>query len=172
MQSVGFDLGYASSRARGVGNGLFTEDDLTTTRRLIMADRFYGTVSIGGLVTEEQFEQFCKLMEPCIEDEVFEDGTAHFVECTQEDFTDLVAWCESNNIPLCITWSPRYEYGGITQYWINGEYKEFDSNADESIIIPLASLQDVPEQMTIKDFIEGLDIPDFPILEIAESAAS
>jgi hypothetical protein len=134
-----------------------------------MADRFYGTVYLGGRLTQEQFDKCKELLEPCLDDELDDDGSGAFIECTCHDFDDIVDFCKSNGIALSLHWDAKWEQDSSVDYWVNGEYKQFFAAGDGDIAVRLAELQEHPE-MTIAEFIAKMDIPDFPAFEIVESS--
>lgn len=135
-----------------------------------MADRFYGTVYIGGKLTQEQFDKCKELLADCLDEEINDDGSSCFVECTCGDFLPVVEYCIENKIALCLYWEAKYEEDGMLEYWIDGNYKQFLATNNGEIAIRLPDLQKHPE-MTIAKFIEMMDIPDFPNFEIVESPA-
>ena len=134
-----------------------------------MADRFYGTVYLGGKLTQEQFDKCEELLEDCLEhgDELNEDGSAAFSECTGSDFQGIVEYCTSNGIALSLHWDAKWEQEANVEYWVDGEYKQFFAAGDGDIAIRLAELQEHPD-MTIAEFIANMEIPEFPIFEIID----
>jgi hypothetical protein len=131
-----------------------------------MADRFNGNIHIGGRITQEHF----KLAEPLLEGD-FEDGQGEFCNCVSEDFADLVQYCEEHKIALKLQWDGKYEYGAMCEYWISGNYKQYDTDSGYRIVIPIEYMDEKAKEapkMTILDFIEGLDIPVFPEFSIGE----
>jgi hypothetical protein len=134
-----------------------------------MADRFYGTVYLGGKLTQEQFKKCEELLEDCLEhgDELNEDGSASFSECTSSDFQGIVEYCTSNGIALSLHWDAKWEQEANVEYWMDGEYKQFFAAGDGDIAIRLAELQEHPD-MTIAEFIAKMQIPEFPTFEIAD----
>lgn len=135
-----------------------------------MADRFYGTVYIGGKLTQEQFDKCKELLEHCLDDELGEDGSGAFIECTCSDFDPIVEYCNSNHIALSLHWDAKWEQESSVDYWVDGVYKQYFAAGDGDIAVRLAELQEHPE-MTIAEFIEKMQIPDFPDFEIVESPA-
>jgi hypothetical protein len=137
----------------------------------IMADRFYGDIHIGGRVTREQFKVLCNLADPCLEMEgtIEEDGTASFQECTSEDFADLVTYCEEHKIPLMLQWDGKYEYGPFCEYWINGTYKQFDTDSNGRIVVTVEALHEQRAAMTINEFLASLELPEFPAFELVDA---
>jgi hypothetical protein len=133
-----------------------------------MADRFGGTVYLGGAITQEQFDKCKELMADCLDEELDDDGSSCFVECTTSDFLPVVEYCIENKIALCFHWEAKYEEDSTLEYWVDGTYKQFLSSGDGDVAIRLAELQAYPS-MTIAEFITKLDIPNFPNFEIAEA---
>lgn len=133
-----------------------------------MADRFSGTVFLGGKITQDQFDECKELLANCLDDEICEDGSSYFVECTTSDFVPVVEYCIENKIALCLHWEAKYGENSNLEYWIDGNYKLFMADIDGDVAIRLPDLQDYPG-MTIAEFIEKLDIPDFPNFELAEA---
>lgn len=133
-----------------------------------MADRFGGTVYLGGAITQEQFDKCEELMADCLDEEVGDDGSSCFVECTTSDFVPVVEYCIENKIALCLHWEAKYEEDGTMEYWIDGNYKQFLATNNGEIAIRLSELQEKPS-LTIAEFLEKLEIPNFPIFEIAEA---
>lgn len=133
-----------------------------------MADRFGGTVYLGGKITQEQFAKCKELLADCLDEEINDDGSSCFVECTTSDFVPVVEYCIAHNIALCLHWEAKYGENSNLEYWIDGNYKLFMADIDGDVAIRLPDLQDYPG-MTIAEFIEKLDIPDFPNFELAEA---
>ena len=133
-----------------------------------MADRFGGTVYLGGTITQEQFDKCKELMADYLEEEVDEDGSSCFAECTCNDFLPVVEYCIENKIALSFHWEAKYEEDSTLEYWVDGCYKQFLSSNDGDVAIRLAELQSHPG-MTIAEFIAKLDIPNFPNFEIAKA---
>ena len=134
-----------------------------------MADRFYGTVYLGGKITQEQFDKCKELLEACLDDELGEDGSGAFIECTESDFQEVVEYCKSSSIALSLHWEASGDQGSYVEYWIKGEYKFYVSDPDGSIAVRMSDLKAHPE-MTIAEFIAKMEIPDFPVFEIVESS--
>ena len=136
-----------------------------------MADRFYGTVYLGGKITQEQFDRCEELLEGCTDgNELSEDGSVLFSECTCDDFLEIVEYCKSNRIALSLHWDAKWEQESTIEYWVDGIYKQYFAAGDGDIAIRLGELQEHPE-MTIAEFIEKMKIPDFPNFEFIESPA-
>jgi hypothetical protein len=134
-----------------------------------MADRFYGTVYLGGKVTQEQFDKCKELLESCLDDELGDDGSGAFIECTESDFVDVVAFCKSESIALSLHWEASHDQGSYVEYWIGGAYKFCDADIEGNIAVRLSDLKAHPE-MTIAEFIAKMEIPEFPLFEIIESS--
>lgn len=134
-----------------------------------MADRFYGTVYLGGKITQEQFNKCEELLEECLDDCIGGDGSGAFVECTESDFQEIVEYCKSNSIALSLHWEASGDQGSYVEYWIKGAYKFYVSDPDGSIAVRMSDLKAHPE-MTIAEFIAKMEIPDFPVFEIVESS--
>ena len=134
-----------------------------------MADRFYGTVCLGGKLTQEQFKKCAELLDDCLEsgDELNDDGSAAFSECTGSDFRGIVDYCTSNGIALSLHWDAKWEQEANVEYWVDGEYKQFFAAGDGDIAVRLAELKEHSD-MTIAEFISKMQIPEFPILEIID----
>lgn len=135
-----------------------------------MADRFYGTVYLGGKITQEQFDRCEELLEECLDDCIGGDGSGAFVECTESDFQEIVEYCKSNSIALSLHWDAKWEQDSIVEYWVDGIYKQYFAAGDGDIAIRLGELQEHPE-MTVAEFIAKMKIPDFPNFEFIESPA-
>jgi hypothetical protein len=130
-----------------------------------MADRFSGMVMIGGKLPQADYDRCVELLEPNLVDGLQEDGSGVFCECNGRDFEDLIEFCKARSIALCIQWDSKWEFSGFTEYWIGGERKEFASDNEGRIVIPVEELQRNPD-VTVAKFIETMGIPDFPNLEI------
>lgn len=135
-----------------------------------MADRFSGTVSIGGKVAQEQFEKCSELLDACVNEERNDDGSWYFSECTTQDFLPLVEYCIEHGIALCLHWDAKHGEDSTLEYWVDGKYKQFLSSGDGVVAIRLTELQE-RTGITIAQFIDKLDIPDFPDFEIVQESA-
>lgn len=139
-----------------------------------MADRFHGTVAIGGQITQEQYARCLELLDPCLEfeGELEDDGSAAFSECTEEDFAELVQYCEEQKIALTLQWDAKWDFGSYVEYWIDSKHQQFDTDSSGRIVVSVSDLtaqsSEFPE-MTIKHYIDAMDIPEFPELLITES---
>jgi hypothetical protein len=134
-----------------------------------MSDRYYGTVYLGGKVTQEQFARCEELMEFCLDSDLGEDGSGAFIECEASDFNDVAEYCMSNQIALSLHWGASGDQDSYVDYWVDGTKKTFAAAGDGDIAVRLAELQEHPE-MTIAEFIAKMDIPDFHAFEIVESS--
>jgi hypothetical protein len=132
-----------------------------------MADRFSGEITLGGKIARERLERCKELLCGCLESEMDDTGQGLFNECVSNDFEELVKYCLSNDIALCIQWYQKYEYGAQIQFWVDGKHKCFATNTEDEIVVALEELQSNSE-LTVADFISQLDIPEFPDLEIVE----
>ncbi len=131
-----------------------------------MADRFSGTLALGGKVTEEQMDDIERLLDECIAMEYMaEDGSMFFNECVQDDFSSVIEYCQKNNIPVCLHWEPKYEFHGELEFWIDGKYRSYQSNADREIVVTLEHLEQ-DTSLTVAEFIAKLDVPEFPPFEV------
>jgi hypothetical protein len=134
-----------------------------------MADRFNGTVSLGGPITQEQYERCLELieleMEPCLDD----NGSAPFQDCTKEDFAALVKYCEEQKIALMLEWDGDDIIVDFVEYWIDGKHQQFNTDSFGRIAISVSDLKakakEAP-QMTIEKYVDAMDIPEFPELQI------
>lgn len=136
-----------------------------------MADRFAGNIHIGGRITREQYDSLCTLTEPLLEGDLTDEGQGEFCECVSEDFAELVQYCEENKIALLIQWDGKYEYGASCEYWIDSNYKQFDTDSSGRIVVLLSDLEEKAKEaprMTIGDYVEGLDIPMLPEFSIGD----
>lgn len=137
-----------------------------------MADRFYGTVALGGQITQEQYARCLELLDPCLEmdGELDDDGTASFHECVKEDFADLVQYCEEHKIAMMLQWDAKWEFGSYVEYWIDGKYQQFNTDSSGCIVVSVSDLKaqsnEFPE-MTITHYVDAMDIPEFPELLIS-----
>lgn len=130
-----------------------------------MADRFSGSVYIGGEITKEQYEEVSRLAcEAGCEHQDFElDGGNYFDECVSDDFRDLIDYCTKNNIALSIHWDAKWEYGASVEYWVDGRHRSYLATNGGDIVARVESMLQYPD-MTIKDYVALLDIPEFPVL--------
>ena len=135
-----------------------------------MSDRYYGTVYLGGKVTQEQFDKCKELLESCLDDELGDNGSGAFIECTESDLADVVAYCKSESIALSLHWEASGDQGSYVEYWIGGAYKFYVADLEGNIAVRMSDLKAHPE-MTISEFIARMDIPEFPLFEIVESSA-
>jgi hypothetical protein len=133
-----------------------------------MADRYYGTVYLGGKVTQEQFDKCKELLESCLDDKLDGDGSGAFIECTESDFADVVAYCKSESIALSLHWEASGDQGSYVEYWIGGAYKFYVADLEGNIAVRMSDLKAHPE-MTIAEFIARMNIPEFPLFEIIET---
>jgi hypothetical protein len=135
-----------------------------------MSDRFYGTVTIGGQITQEQYARCLELLEPCLamDDELNDEGSATFRECTEEDFEELVQYCAEQGIALMLQWEAKYDIGDYVEYWIDGNHQQFDTDSSGCIVVTIDDLEVSPFKF-ISDFIDMLSIPEFPELLIVET---
>jgi hypothetical protein len=133
-----------------------------------MSDRYYGTVYLGGKVTQEQVDKCKELLESCLDDELGDDGSGAFIECNESDFADVVAYCKSESIALSLHWEASGDQGSYVEYWIGGAYKFYVADLEGNIAVRMSDLKAHPE-MTIAEFIVRMDIPEFPLFEIIES---
>lgn len=132
-----------------------------------MADRFGGTVQIGGKITRAQYQKCEELLEELLELGLDDDGLGYFAEQTTSDFDPIIKHCTEHGIALAIQWEPKWEYSGRIEYWIGGTHEDFLANADGTIVVPFEELQ-VCEEMTVAEFIKNMGVPDFPQLEIVD----
>jgi|694.fasta_scaffold16366_14 hypothetical protein len=131
-----------------------------------MADRFSGSVYIGGKVTQEQLEKIECLLSPCLEGDLGDDGFGYFYECTQSDFNDTVAYCIEIGASILIQRDTRYELDGHVEYYTPNGIAMFNATQSGRILIPLDQLEARDPSTTIEEFIRSLEIPSFPDLEI------
>lgn len=134
-----------------------------------MSDRFYGKVMISGKITALQLEVVHGMLDELNCDFVEDGSWWSFSECDESDFYDLINYCVLHMIPVMIHWEPRYENNGYMEYYIDGKYRAFDSLADGRVCIAVEELQDHPEK-TVEEFIQMLNIPDFPDFEVTDTA--
>jgi hypothetical protein len=136
-----------------------------------MANRFSGDVMLGGQLTQAQFDKCMDMIEPCLEEGLDEDGSGYFHDCTDEDFAEVANYCLEQKIAFCIQWEAKWEMNGYTEYWIDGKYKQFASDNYGNIVVSVNDLEakakETP-QMTIKQYVDALDIPEFPEFLIVE----
>lgn len=130
-----------------------------------MSDRFSGTVHLGGPVTCEQLAKCVELTDDNLEFGEFDYGSAHFIECMDDNFHDLVVYCKAQNIPLSIQWGAELGFDALVQFWINGHSSEYYTTHDGEIIAKLADLRD-HEDMTVGEYIKTLGIPEFPAFSL------
>jgi hypothetical protein len=132
-----------------------------------MADRFCGTVYLGGILTQAQFKHCKKLLKVCLENELDDDGSGAFVDCVESDFQDIIKYCTTNGIALSLHWNAKWEQEASVEYWVDGVYKQYFADGDGEIAVRLSELQK-HQDMTVKAFIEKLELPHFPNLEIGK----
>ena len=130
-----------------------------------MADRFSGTISIGGKLTAEQEKTLREHLVGLVEDDDLE--ISYFSECAYDGATELVEYCKSQNIPLAIQWDAKWEFGSFIEYWVDGNYKQYDCDVEGNIVVSVAYLQDRVDR-SVAAVIDGLEIPEFPALELEE----
>lgn len=132
-----------------------------------MADRFAGTVRIGGKITHAQKTALLQILEEMRMYDVDELDDFNFQECVCEDFEPLRDYCIAQNIPLTVEWFGHYDQQAYVEYYINGAESVFECNASSEIVITESYLQE-RQHMFVKDVLDGLGIPDFPALEPEE----
>lgn len=130
-----------------------------------MADRFCGTVRLGGTITEQQLKECDKLLDLLTEQQIAQDGETRFFECIEEDFSEFIVYCTKHGIAVNLVWEPKYEIGGKSEYWIDGKYKIFEVSSDGKILVSIDELKE-SEHTTIQDFITSMEIPDFPLFSV------
>lgn len=137
-----------------------------------MADRFYGTVYIGGRINLLQQRTLEQLLEPLkeFEDQRLEDGW-RFQDCVSSDFEPLRDYCISQDIPLAISWDAKWEFGACIEYYIRGEKRQFNCSPEEEIVVTEQYLR-ARQHMSGKEILDELAIPDFPDLELEEEVVS
>lgn len=136
-----------------------------------MADRFYGSVDIGGNVTEEHFDKLSEMLDELCED-YGDCGSWNFAENAPNDFREVIDYCIEKKIALCITWEGKWEYDACADFWIDGKHQVFMTDHSGSIAVKLENMRqesiEVP-QITLAQYISSLNIPDFPELQIIDS---
>lgn len=129
-----------------------------------MADRYCGTIRVGGEMSEEQFAHIENLIEQ-IGDESEGDGQAYFRDCTAGDFAEIIDYCEKYRVPLRIEWEAKWDFNGMVEYFVDGRRPRFSADQNGAIMVHLYELQE-SNCKTIAEFIEQLGVPDFPDLKI------
>jgi hypothetical protein len=109
------------------------------------------------------------LLEECLDDELGDDGSGFFIDCTEESFDGIVDYCKSNSIALCLHWDAKWEQESYVEYWVGGTYKAFFASGDGDVAVRLSQLLEHPSEMTIAEFVAKLEVPDFPLFEIVEN---
>jgi hypothetical protein len=138
-----------------------------------MADRYYGTLAIGGPVTPGQFAQCNLLVDDCLEynEGIGENGWAYFRECTSENFKGLIEYCVAERIALSIQWDADHGCDAIVQYWLDGQLSEFTTDSNGNVVVLtdelFAKSKEKPE-LTITEYLETLGLPTFPDFSIVE----
>jgi hypothetical protein len=64
-------------------------------------------------------------------------------------------------------WDAKWEQEANVECWVNGQYKQFFAAGDGDIAVRLAELKEHSE-MTIAEFIDKMQIPEFPHFEIVD----
>ncbi len=134
-----------------------------------MADRFSGSIYVGGRITEKMFSDLEDLLNPLLEGELDYDGYGCFYDCTSSDFDEVIKHCNDNQIALMIQWDAKYEYDAYVTYYMNGKESSYRSNNGGDILVAVSDLEEHP-CMFICDYIKKLEIPNFPNLEIIDAA--
>lgn len=129
-----------------------------------MADRFSGDVMIGGKISGTVFVSIKDMLD-FLEDDLDDDGTGVFCECTGSDFTDLRAYCKEKGVALAIYWDAKWEYGATVEFHIDGKEYNFDTDSNGRIVITVDELES-NKHLSIQQFIDSLEIPEFPELEV------
>lgn len=131
-----------------------------------MADRFNGTIQLGGRISREVFQRCVELCEHLLEGD-FEEGAAYFCECTQDDFQELIQYCKDNGVSLSLLWEAKYEFDAQVDYWIDGNAHQYLGTNEGDIAVRLSDLENAKD-MTVREFIDSLRVPEFPELEIID----
>lgn len=132
-----------------------------------MADRYFGSVYLGGRVTREQFNECVELLECCTWEGTDEDGLTLFQECRADDFDPIVEYCENNQIPLSIHWEGLSGEDSQVSYFVGGTRKHYTANARGDVVVDLQDLLKHPS-MSVEDYVASLEIPEFPDFEIID----
>lgn len=136
-----------------------------------MADRFCGTIVFGGQIKQSLHKKLEELCQPLGDDGMDADDTCFFHDCTSGDFKELKEFCQGNGIALMIQWDAKYEYDGQIEYFIDGRHSEYWATNSGNIVFRLADIEKHLD-MSIKDYIESMNIPEFPDLEIIDDQES
>jgi len=132
-----------------------------------MSDRFCGSLSFGGTVTEEQLSRLEEFVaDVTTSGEIDDDCTYYFADATDDDFTELIEYCESNGIALMIQWDARYEFDGSVEYYVDGKRRSYRGSQSGDVMCYLHELEDAVEKnpdVTVHEFIKRLDVPNFPL---------
>jgi len=140
-----------------------------------VADKYSGTIRIGGSVTEEELEKIQGLFEQCLDflsdGELRENGTGDFVECEENAFKKVIAFCNRQNIALSLVWHKKRGADSVVEYWLAGSHKEYLANCDGDVVVKLSDLESHTDT-SVADFIEELEVPVFPPFELVKTDKS
>lgn len=133
-----------------------------------MANRFNGFIAFGGKLTREQITKCSSVLDLSIGYELNEhEGKAEFNDCAGDDFNDIVKYCEEQKIAVMVQWYGTADQGAQCEYWVDGKYKQFETDASDRIVVTVADLEEHPHQF-VADFVDSLGIPKFPEFSIVE----
>jgi len=140
-----------------------------------VADKYSGTIRIGGSVTEEELEKIQALIERCLDPlsdgELRENGTGDFVECEESDFKKVIAFCDRQNIALALVWHKKQGADSVVEYWLAGSHKEYLANCNGDVVVKISDLE-LKTDTLVADFIAELEVPVFPPFKLVKADKS
>ena len=134
-----------------------------------MSDRFSGSVSVYGKVTEEQFSELNAVLNELgnFEDDGMETLSGYFSDCDGRDFEAIKLLVSTTDLWLVIQWTGHYEYSSFVEYYHKDLHWVFDCDNDGHLQVAIDKLQE-SSSMTVEDFLKTLDIPELPEFELIE----